>query len=234
MKKLGVIGGMGPEATCYFYGRVTAYTRAQKDQEHIDVMILSHASIPDRTEAILTGKTKELIRLLREDAKALETLGASNIAVTCNTAHYFYDEMQEAVGIPVINMISESVAYAAGKFSGVKKIGIIGTDGTICSGVYDRECEKRGIEAVKLSKEGQRAVMSLIYDDIKSGGRGEREKMDRALNEFEEKDCGAVILACTELSVFKSRYEFPSFCLDALDVLAKESVLRSEAEYREV
>lgn len=231
LKKLGVIGGMGPEASCFYYQNVIKHTKAKKDQEHIDMVILSHATMPDRTEAILTGDDKHLINVLCDDARTLESLGVSNIAVTCNTSHYFYDYMQNAVKIPVINMIYESVAYAVNHYPDVKKIGIMGTDGTINSRIYHKECKKFGVTAVKPSKEGQKDVMSLIYDDIKQGKSGDREKFDRVMNEFVRKGCDVVILACTELSVFKEKHEVPSICLDAMDVLVKESILRSGAEY---
>ena len=64
---LGIIGGMGPEASCYFYENVIAHTKAEKDQEHIDMVLLSHASMPDRTEAIRTGDDTHLINLLCND-----------------------------------------------------------------------------------------------------------------------------------------------------------------------
>lgn len=233
-KKLGVIGGMGPEATSYYYENVIAHTKAEKDQDHIDMVILSHAAIPDRTEAILSGDDKHLVQLLTEDARTLESLGAANIAITCNTSHYFYDQIQRAVNIPVINMIHESVAYAVTTFEPVKKIGIMATDGTINSRIYHKECRKLGVTPVKPSEERQKDVMSLIYDDIKSGKPGDRAKFDRVISEFMRKGCDAVILACTELSVFKGKHEIPTICLDAMDVLVKESILRSGAVYENV
>lgn len=232
LKKLGVIGGMGPEASCYYYENVIAHTDASKDQEHIDMVILSHATMPDRTEAIMSGDDKHLIHLLQEDARTLESLGVANIAITCNTSHYFYNQIQKAVQVPVINMIHESVAFAVKEYDNVKKIGIMATDGTINSRIYHKECRKMGVTPVKPSEERQKDVMSLIYDDIKSGRPGDRNKFDRVMNEFVRKGCDAVILACTELSVFKGRHEIPSICLDAMDVLVRESILRSGAQYK--
>ena len=228
-KILGVIGGMGPEATSYFYENVITHTKAQKDQDHLNMVILSHADIPDRTEAIKSGESQRLIRMLQEDARTLEKLGAANIAITCNTSHYYYDQIQKAVSIPIINMIHESVAYAVRELPDVKRIGIMGTDGTIGSRINHKECRKL---AVKPSPERQKDVMSLIYDDIKSGKRGDRAKFDRVMSEFMRKNCDAVILACTELSVFKGKHEIPTMCLDAMDVLVREAILRSGAEYQ--
>ena len=122
-KKLGIIGGLGPAASVFFYNRITEHTVASCDQEHLDIILLSHATLPDRTAVIESGEDEELIRLLDEDLKTLESLGVSNIAIPCNTSHYFYDQMQSCVSIPIIHMIHESVRYASENRPNVKKIG---------------------------------------------------------------------------------------------------------------
>lgn len=230
-KKLGVIGGMGPEATQFFYARLIARTKANKDQEHIDTIILSHATMPDRTRAIITGQKMDFLQAISKDAKNLEMLGVSNIAIPCNTSHYFFDDIQKATKVPIINMVEESVRYVTEEFPKVKKVGIMGTDGTIHAGTYYRACEKRGIISAAPRGERQADVMSLIYDDIKGGKKGDRNKFIRAYDDLMEQGCDAVILACTEISVFKENYQVPVNCIDAMDVLVKESILRSGAQY---
>ncbi|MCP1103161.1 aspartate racemase [Aequitasia blattaphilus] len=232
-KKLGVIGGMGPEATSYFYEEVIAHTKAHTDQEHINMVILSHATMPDRTKAILTGKSEVLIEKLVKDAKILEKLGVANIGIPCNTSHYFFDQVQQEVAIPIIHMPRESVKSAIRSFDNVRKIGIMGTDGTIEAGVYHKECESLGVLPVSPSKERQKDVMSLIYDDIKSGKKGDKKKFNRAFEELVTKGCDVVILACTELSVFKRNFDVSERCIDAMDTLIYESIVRSGAKYVE-
>lgn len=231
-KKLGVIGGMGPEATSFYYARVIARTVAAHDQDHIDMVILSHATMPDRTEAILTGHKEAFIRAVTQDARDLEKLGVENIAIPCNTSHYFLEEIQAATRVPVINMVEESVRYVLECHPEVKKIGIMGTDGTIQAGTYYRACQKANVTACAPHEEAQKDVMSLIYDDIKSGKTGDRTKFDRAYKDLMEQGCEAVILACTEISVFKEYYPVPVNCIDAMDVLVRESIIRSGAGYR--
>lgn len=233
MKKLGVIGGMGAEASSFFYARVTERTKAEKDQDHIDIVLLSHATMPDRTKAILTGEEEEVLQAMREDVKALEMLGVGNIAVTCNTAHYFIDKLKDEMHVPVIHMVEESVRYVKEHFQGVKKIGIMGTNGTIQSGTYFRACEKNKVEWAAPSKERQEDVMSLIYDDIKAGKEADTSKFERAYADLKSQGCDAVILACTELSVYREYHEVPSDCIDAMDVLVTESILRSGAQLKE-
>lgn len=224
---------MGPEATSFFYARVTGRTKAASDQEHIDMVILSHATMPDRTEAILTGHKEAFIEAITQDAHDLEKLGVSNIAIPCNTSHYFLEEIQAATKVPVINMVEESVRYVVEEHPDVKRIGIMGTDGTLQAGTYHRACDARHIAAVSPREEAQRDVMSLIYDDIKGGRTGDRAKFDRAYADLMEQGCDAVILACTEISVFKEYYQVPANCVDAMDVLVMESILRSGAELKE-
>lgn len=231
--KLGVIGGMGPEATSYFYEEIIAHTKASCDQEHIDMLILNHASMPDRTKAIITGEHRLLLETMGQDVKLLEAWGAEHIAIPCNTSHYFYDQIQAKTHVPIIHMVRESVNYAARMGEHVSRIGIMGTDGTIQAGIYARECQALGIEAVVPSQKRQQDVMSLIYDDIKSGKPGDAAKFERVLAELTEKGCDVVLLACTEISVFKKSYSVPAICLDAMDVLIKESIVRSGADYIE-
>lgn len=230
-KKLGVIGGLGPAATSYYYDSVIKHTKASCDQEHIDMFILSHASTPDRTQAIMSQSTKELIDSLIQDIKLLEYAGVSNIAIPCNTSHYFYDVMQSSTQIPIIHMVRESVLAAAALKNGVKKIGIMGTDGTISSGIYDKECTALDLEAVHPSPDRQKDVMHIIYQEIKCGKPGSEDLFYGVMDEFMEKGCDVVILACTELSVYRQNHKVPDFCLDAMDVLVKESILRSNGEY---
>ncbi len=232
LKKLGVIGGMGPEATSFFYARVIARTKASSDQEHIDMVILSHASMPDRTEAILSGRKGNFLRAITKDAKDLERMGAGNIAIPCNTSHYFLKEIQAATRVPIINMVEESVRYVMELHPDAKKVGIMGTDGTIQTGTYHRACERQGIVAAVPHDEAQREVMSLIYDDIKGGRTGDRVKFDTAYEDLMGQGCDAVILACTEISVFKEYYPVPASCIDAMDVLVQEAILRSGAKLR--
>jgi aspartate racemase len=230
--KLGVIGGMGSEATSYFFEEVVAHTKADKDQDHIDTIILNHATLPDRTDAILSGDAKELVDLLIADAKLLETIGVKNIAIPCNTSHYFYEAVQSKINIPIIHMIRETVQYAVNQFQGAQKIGLMATTGTVQSNVYHKEIERLGLEVVTPSPDRQADVMSLIYEDIKSGQAGDYNKFQRTYDELIAAGSDVIILACTELSVFKKKNQIYDNCLDALDVLVKESIIRSNATYQ--
>lgn len=230
MEKLGVIGGMGPEATLYFYDEIIGHTKAECDQDHINMVILNQASMPDRTKAILTGDDTDLLATMKECTQALEQLGCAHIAIPCNTSHFFYDKIQNFTNVPIIHMPHEAVVEARRAYN-ARRIGIMGTDGTVRAEVYAKQCKALGIECVTPSPEGQANVMSIIYDEVKAGKPVDMHKFNRVMREFYKNDCDTVILACTELSVLKRDHEVPDICLDAMDILVRESILRSGAEY---
>ena len=220
--RLGVLGGMGPQATQVFYQFVLDRTDAARDQDHLPALILSDTGIPDRTAAILSGDTEGLYRRLLADARMLERCGCTVLAIPCNTSHYFVDELQKGVGVPIVHMIRETAAALAAQ--GKRRPGILGTDGTIRTGLYQKECAAQGLEAVAPGPEAQKLVMSIIYDEIKQGEKGSRDKFAQIDRAIRKAGCDCAILACTELSVFATYHPLPSFYLDAMMVMAERAV----------
>lgn len=225
MKKLGVIGGMGPMATQVLYKRIIEKTDAKCDQEHIDMIILSHASIPDRTSSIRSGDTKKLLNILIDDAKMLESNGVCAIAIPCNTSHYFIESLQKSVKVPIINMVRETVQHIKNTNPDIKKVGVLATDGTLFTGIYKKECERLGIECIVPDSETQKIVMSIIYDQIKAGEKGNMDDFLKIDEFLKSAGCEAGILACTELSCFAKNYTLDSFYVDALEILCDKSIL---------
>ena len=178
--RLGIIGGMGPQATNTFYQYIIDRTDAHSDQEHLSVLIFSDSDMPDRTGAILGSEADRaaVSQRLLDDARLLEAAGCTVLAVPCNTAHYFLDQVQEQVGIPILHMIRETARLLVSQ--GRKRPGILGTDGTIQTGLYQREFAALGLEPLVPGPEAQRQVMSLIYHDIKAGKPGDPEKFAAA------------------------------------------------------
>ncbi len=222
--RLGVLGGMGPQATNTFYQFIIDRTDAQSDQEHVNALILSDSGMPDRTAAILSGRKEreEVWRRLLDDAKLLEQAGCTCIAVPCNTSHFFLDRVQEYIGIPILHMIRETAQLLASQ--GLKRPGILATDGTIQTGLYQKEFSAAGIQAVTPSPEAQTLVMSLIYDDVKAGRDGDPQKFAAIHRDLLSQGCDCGVLACTELSVFADKHHLPPFYTDAMAVLAERAV----------
>ena len=215
---------MGPQATNTFYQFVIDRTDARTDQEHVNALILSDSEMPDRTTAILgSEKQREEVYLrLLEDARLLERAGCTCIAVPCNTSHFFLDRVQQYIGIPIIHMIRETARLLASQ--GLRRPGILATDGTIQTGLYQKEFSAVGIQAVIPSPQTQKLVMSLIYDDVKAGRDGDPQKFADIHRDLLAQGCDCGVLACTELSVFADKHHLPPFYTDAMAVLAQRAV----------
>jgi len=232
--RLGVLGGMGPQATNTFYQFVIDRTDARSDQEHVNALILSDSQMPDRTEAILgsDGERDTVFRRLLADARMLEGAGCTVIAVPCNTSHFFLDRVQEQISIPILHMIRETARELAAQ--GKRRPGVLGTDGTIQTGLYQKEFAAVGIQAVVPSPQAQAQVMSLIYEDVKAGRDGDPQKFSAIHRDLEAQGCDCGVLACTELSVFASQHHLPPFYTDAMAVLAERAVLACHKPLRTI
>ncbi len=222
-KTVGVLGGLGPMATVYFYDKVVKMTDAKADQQHIDMIIINRATTPDRT-AFIVGKSDENpAPVIIEDAKRLEVAGADFIVLTCNTAHYFYDNIASSVGVPVVNMIRKTVEKVVEhKFD---KIGIMATSGSIQTNTYQNICDELGVKYVLPDENLQKKVMKVIYDDVKAGKDSYKEDFYYVVKQLKEQGCDGVILGCTELSIIKENEKLSAdFFVDSLDVLAKTTI----------
>ena len=171
--RLGILGGMGPQATQIFYQRIIDRTLASCDQEHVPTLIWSDTQIPDRTAGILGGREDEIFARLLASAELLERAGCTAIAIPCNTSHYFVPRLQERLHIPILNMIEETARRL--KAQGSPKVGILATDGTVQMGLYQKACAAQGIQKVTPPEEIQKLVLSLIYDENKRADMGSRE-----------------------------------------------------------
>lgn len=221
-KILGILGGLGPMSTAYFYEMITEHTEVQCDQDHIDMIISSAATTPDRTGYILgTSPDNPALRMI-EDAKKLVEFGADVIAIPCNTAHYFYSEVQNNITVPIIHIIYETIKRC--KSLGDDCIGIMATDGTVLSKTYQRIAEEFSIECIVPSAANQQKVMDIIYGSVKQGKPVDMKSFYEVSRELTKAGCDRIILGCTELSLIKRDHGLDSFYIDALEVLAWKSI----------
>lgn len=230
--RLGILGGMGPQATQIFYQRVIDRTQADCDQEHVPTLIWSDTQIPDRTACILGGQEDKVFSRLLTSAKLLENAGCSVIAIPCNTSHYFVDKLAASVNIPILNMIKETVSRI--RAMGTPKVGILATDGTVQMGLYQTECQAAGLTCLAPPPDIQRLVMSIIYDEIKRGEPGSRDKFEQIDRAMRSLGCDCVILGCTELSVYRTYHNLPAFYVDAMEVLCECAILHCGKTLRNI
>lgn len=220
-KTVGIIGGMGPAATSLLFQKLINDTEAATDAEHMHILIDNNPEIPDRTAAILRGEHTPADHIV-ESGKKLEACGAELLLIPCNTSHYFYDEIQSRLQVPVVNMIAET-AEVCRKLR-YKKVGVLATTGTCSTHTYDRELEKAGIEAVYPDEEGQQKVMEIIYDQVKAGKKINAMILDQTLKKMNAEGAEAFILGCTELPFAIKNGDFGYHFMDSLDILAKRTV----------
>ena len=162
---------------------------------------------------------------------ALARQGAKLIAIPCMTAHYFHRELTRYIEAPIVHAIHECAVHL--KKHGITRVGIMATDGTIRSRLFQRELTRHGIEAVIPGPEGQKCVMSVIYDDIKANKPAGMDKFDLASRDLKEQGAQAIILGCTELSLVKRDCAIGAGYLDAMEVLAQTCVIRCGGKLKE-
>lgn len=223
MKTIGIIGGMGPMASADLFAKITRLTAAKTDQEHIRVVIDSNTAIPDRTAAILSGgenPTRELVRT----ALNLEAMGADALVMACNTAHYFIDEIRKFTKVPILDMIEETALAA--KARGLRCVGLLATEGTCRTGIYDRAFSAQGVELVKPSDAMQSHIMDLIYRGVKAGARSyPLDKVYEALDELKQRGAEAFVLGCTELPLAFDLYRIEADVIDPTEALARRAIV---------
>lgn len=228
---IGIIGGMGPMASQLFYKMVTEHTAAERDQDHINLILLSDASMPDRTAAILSGQYDGPYEQLLSDARMLEQCGCTAIAITCNTAHFFADMIADKIGIPILHMIRETAATLAGRCPG-GVIGVMATDGTVQTGLYQKALTERGLTPWTPPADIQKEVMHQIYDRVKKGLPWDQESWGCIEAAYRQAGCAAVVLACTELSVIKADEGLGDWYVDPMETLARKVIETAGKTYR--
>lgn len=221
-KTIGIVGGMGPLATSDLFRKIVEVTDAKSDQEHVRVCIDNNTEIPDRTAAILNGGEDPVPEMVKS-AVRLQGMGADVLIMPCNTAHYFYDRLIPFVDTPFLNMIEETAKEI--KRRGIKKVGLLATDGTCRSGVYKNVFDAMDIEMCMPSPDKQKSVMDVIYKGVKAGNLSiELTGFYEAMDELFEKGAKTLILGCTELPVAFDLFKIDRPNIDPTLVLASAAV----------
>lgn len=235
MRKLGVIGGLGPMATAFFMQMVIEMTEASADQQHIEMLIHNCPSIPDRTGYILGKSSEDPCPAMAAVGRNLAANGAEIIAIPCVTANYFYEELAGAIPVPLINIIEETAKYLSER--GVRTAGLMATDGTVRSRLFQKALEDAGITVILPEEDGQRDVMHLIYENVKASKPAEMDRFARVTAQLRGAGAEVIILGCTELSMIRRDHRIGGGYLDAMQLLAKCSVEQCgtlKKEYKEL
>lgn len=221
-RAIGILGGMGPLATCDLMEKIIRHTDANSDQEHVHIYVDCNTNIPDRTAAILQHGKDPLPEMVKS-AVRLQSMGADVLIMPCNTAHYFLEHIQPFVDIPILNMPQETAKYLCGQK--IHTAAVLATDGTLQCGLYDRTLQEVGICPVHPNAQEQKMIMSLIYDCVKAGKPCSFPEQVQAMAErLLEQGAQTLILGCTELPVAFAQLDMQIPTVDPTEILARAAV----------
>ncbi|MFP3951636.1 MAG: aspartate/glutamate racemase family protein [Candidatus Bathyarchaeia archaeon] len=221
---IGILGGMGPEATADLFHRIIRATPADKDQDHFRTIIDSNPAVPDRTEAILHEGADPVPEMLKS-GKTLQGTGVDFIVIPCNSAHYFHNRLSAKLDVPILHMIDLTAERASSDYHGVEKAGLLATDGTVQSGIYHKRFEQKGIHIITPESKEQDDVMEAIYEYIKKGNLEVGGRiLKRIAEELEARGSDVIICGCTEVSLVLHDGDLEKPVLDPLQILAETAV----------
>ena len=226
-KIIGILGGMGPEATADLFYKIIKATNAKKDQEHLRIIIDNNPKIPDRTAAIL-GKGENPLPLLQKTAHNLEKAGADFLVIPCNTAHYFIPAIEKSIRIPVLNMIEETLKDIKEKLPDIKKIGLLATMGIYKTRLYDQYFNKYNIAGISPEEKAIAKIMEVIYA-VKADklSRDIKESMLKIAGDLINNGAEAIIAGCTEIPLILKQKDIPVPLIDPTNILAKAAVKKA-------
>lgn len=234
---VGVLGGLGPAATAVFLDVLVRATAAEKDQDHLDLVVTQHSSTPDRTARVLDSDAPDPAPVIAADAERLVRFGAELLVLPCNTATSFVEPARRRVAVPFLS-IAELTARAAVQVAGELPVAVLATRGTVRTGVYDHELAALGSSAWPVPEDMQQRIDTLIYDQVKAGETVDTELLTTAVREALDGGAGAVVLGCTELSVVYDQQglrgdESMDRVVDSLTELARGTILAAGAQLSE-
>jgi len=227
-KIIGILGGMGPEATVDLFHKIIKFTPTEKDQDHLRIIIDNNPKIPDRTAAIL-GKGEDPLPALRESARNLEKAGADFIIIPCNTAHYFLPLIQESVKIPILNLIEETAKETRKRISPIQKVGLLASIGIYKTEIYHQYFKKFNIEVISPEEKDKEEIMKVIYA-VKAGDLSNEVKGNilKTTQKLIDKGAEAIITGCTEIPLILKEGDVLVPIIDPTQVLAKIAVQKAK------
>jgi aspartate racemase len=223
---LGILGGMGPLATADFLTKLVQETPANHDQEHIPYLAYCVPQIPDRPAAILHNGESPLPYML----KGITTLrqgGATAIAIACNTAHHWFDDLERLGELPIIHIADAACAELARLNITTGAVGLLSTDGTVAAGFFQQRLSARGLKCVISTPEAQTTLVKPAIDAVKAGQLAHAHTLAiAAVQQLASAGAQAIILACTEtpLAIEFADHSLHAHCIDATRALARACV----------
>lgn len=229
-KVVGVLGGMGPDATVDFMAKVIAMTDANRDQDHVRMLVDHNPHVPNRQEAIL-GDGEDPGPALAAMAAELESRGADFLVIPCNTAYVFEATILAATTVPLISIITESVIAVRDAAPAAKSVGLLATDGCLRAGIYQAGIEAAGMRAVLPTATELDEVMVLI-NAVKAGTRDDKAAaaMSDLADALVSRGADAIIAGCTEIPLVLDDDDVSVPLISSTDALAEKTVKLATGE----
>lgn len=234
-KTIGILGGMGPEATAYFFELLIKKTKVEKDQDHIPVIIWNNPRIPPRTDAIL-NRGPSPVPMLVEGVRRLRQAGADFIVIPCVTAHYYLDEVLAQEKFSFLNILDETVKWAKANLVGLKTVGLLSSTGTLKSKLFHNAFQKEGIAVIEPTSAEQKQVMEAIFGKkgIKAGyteGKP-RATIVGSAHTLIERGAQAIIAGCTEVPLVLREKDIPVLLIEPMSITAEAAIQKAGYELR--
>ena len=228
MKRLGILGGMGPAASAEFINRLIQQTPASCDQEHIPFVLWNEPRTPDRSISMRAGNDDPL-PYLKKGILSLKSVGCDYIVIPCNSAHYWYDEMNK-LGIPILHIVDSVVDELKCLDIDNQTIGVMGTQGTIEYGIYQNHLENQGWKCIVPDKAEMDYFVQPAIDFIKGGKIEEAHHLlVKVIDSLISRGAKAVVLGCTELPLAVRELEQNGIPLvNSIDSLVKKAIVASK------
>jgi aspartate racemase len=228
MKRLGILGGMGPAASAEFITRLVQQTPASCDQEHIPFVLWNEPRTPDRSTSMRDGNDYPL-PYLKEGILSLKSVGCDYIVIPCNSAHYWYDEMN-TLGVPILHIVDSVVDELKSLDILNQTIGVLGTQGTIEYGIYQHHLESQGWKCITPTNAEMDYFVQPAIDFIKAGQITEAHfLLVKVIDSLIERGAKAVVLGCTELPLAVRELEQNGIPLvNSIDSLVKKAIFHSK------
>ena len=230
---IGILGGMGPEATLNCFDKILRNTPAHTDQDHLQIIIANNPKIPDRTQAVLDNGPSPLPLLIKGCA-SLQKAGADFFIIPCVTAHYFVDELKNVAERPILSILDVVVEAIGRQNPEMKKVGLLGTNGTVQSGIFQKRLATANIGIVTCTDKVQQQVMGAIYDikmDKPSRSRKEiTRELAGAARHLIEQGAQGIIAGCTEIPLALTQADVTIPYFDSLSILARAAIREAGRE----
>jgi aspartate racemase len=222
---IGVLGGMGPAATVDFLAKLVRLTPAQRDQDHVPVVVVSDPRVPDRVGPIMEGRGASPLDALRRGIRTLEQAGAACIAMPCHTAHFWYDQMAASARVPILHIADAVLADLARHGAMDGPVGVLATAATLQAGFYQKRLGAAGYVCAVPAADVMATCVLPAIALVKQDRAGDAAPLlHRALDHLTTRSVRTVLLACTELPLALAAVSDPPACLDATEALARASI----------